>query len=152
MVPREREKGTLRAPGGTVPEALCTLAASGPGPWSGHRERILVYALGVPLSMIWGGCTSFDASDKDDTRSVLLGKKFTISLPASEGQSVPRIANEAIARFLGCKPDPSSGLIVYEFQTAGVGETEIHIPKQSAPGLPDFVMTVKVVLGGTPFY
>jgi hypothetical protein len=106
----------------------------------------------VLFGTLLSGCTSFDTSDAGDTRSVLMGKKFTISVPVAEGQNTPRIDNEAIARFLGCKPDPSSGMNIYEFQTTGLGETEIHIPKGSPSTAPEFVMKVRVILGGQPFY
>jgi hypothetical protein len=109
--------------------------------------------------VVWGllflaGCTTFDSTDDGDNKKILLGKTFTISLPASEEKRTPAFVKEAIIQYRECRRDPSTGMDVFEFKAVGLGETEIRIPKgpslSSTPEA-DFVLTARVVLAGSPY-
>jgi hypothetical protein len=107
-------------------------------PWS--RTAILAVCLAA-------GCTSFDHDNNGTSRRVLLGKQFTITMPASEQPTHPQIDDPRVALFLEHSVEDGTGKNVYTFKATQVGETEIHIAHTD--GSPDFVMTIVVVLGGT---
>jgi hypothetical protein len=107
---------------------------------------------GVLVILLLSGCTSFDASDLGDTKEVLLGKEFRISLPGSSGERIPQVEKIDIARFERIQRDTSSGMDTFEFRAIGVGETRIKIPAASSSPLPEYAITIKVLLGGSPPY
>jgi hypothetical protein len=107
----------------------------------------------ILFALLVAGCTSFDQSDEGDSKKILLGKTFTIALPAIDEVRRPRIANEGLVRFVGIQRDPSNGIDTFNFKAIGMGETEIFIPKSSAAsGAPEYVFPVNVVIGGSPPY
>ena len=94
------------------------------------------------------GCTSFDHTNHETSRRVLLGKQFTIAMPASEDPVRPQIDDPRVALFLEHSVEEGTGKNVYKFKATQAGETDIHISHGN--GTPDFVMTIVVVLGGSP--
>ncbi len=94
-----------------------------------------------------GGCTSFDHENDGTSRRVLLGKEFTITMPASEEAVHPKIEDLRVACFLEHSQD-AVGKNVYKFKATHAGETEIRIPRSD--GSSEFVMTITVVVGGVP--
>lgn len=108
------------------------------------------HSCGLSLLLAIGlvsGCTSFDHDNDGTSRRVLLGKEFTITMPASDDAVNPRIEDLRIACFLEHSQD-SGGKNVYRFKATQVGETEIRIPRVGHGS--EFVMTITVVLGGIP--
>ncbi|HLY74866.1 MAG TPA: hypothetical protein VKU80_12175 [Planctomycetota bacterium] len=107
----------------------------------------------ILLAVLLAGCTSFDQSDDGDSKHVLLGKNFTITLPALEEARRAQVEKENIVRFVKVQRDSPQGMDTFEFKAIGVGETGIHIPLTitSSEDSKDFVLTIKVVLGGTPY-
>ena len=125
-----------------------------------NRAMTMIRSGAVFLGLLLAGCASFDQSDESDSRNVLLGKSlgvllgrtFTISLPAVAEERTPAVAKESVARYLEIKRDPAAGVDIFQFKAVGVGETEIRISKGStSSGPPDYVFSVKVVLGGSPY-
>jgi|SRR5579862_5721558 len=104
------------------------------------------------LPVLIAGCTSFDQSDDGTSREVLLGKLFTVALPALAQPRAAQVQKENIVRFVVVHRNSPLGMDTFEFKAVGTGETDIHIPKAPTPSEgSDFVLTVKVVLGGTPY-
>jgi len=97
---------------------------------------------------LMAGCTSFDHDNNGTSRRLLLGKQFTITMPASEEPAHPQIDDPRVACFLEQSQEPGTGNNVYKFKATQVGETDIRIPRGN--GAPEFVMTITVVLGGSP--
>jgi hypothetical protein len=93
------------------------------------------------------GCTSFDHDNNGTSRRVLMGKQFTITMPAADQPVSPQIDDPRVAVFLEHSLD-SDRRNVYRFRATQVGETDIHISHGN--GTPEFVMTIEVTLGGTP--
>jgi hypothetical protein len=111
-----------------------------------NRSRLIVFAC------LLAGCTSFDQSDDGNSKHVLLGKTFTITLPALAEARAAQVEKETIVRFVEVRRDSPRGMDTFEFKAIGVGETEIHIPQVLASSeTKDFVLTISVVLGGTPY-
>jgi hypothetical protein len=105
------------------------------------------------LILLLAGCVSFDQADDGDSKQVLLGKTFTITLPAMAEERRAQVEKEDIVRFLKVERDSPRGMDTFEFKAIGVGGTGIHIPLlvSSSEESKDFVLTIKVVLGGTPY-
>jgi len=101
---------------------------------------------GIVALCLLAGCTSFDHDNNDTERKVLLGKEFTITMPASEEAVHPTIEDLRIVCFLEHSQD-SGGKNVYRFKATQAGATEIRIPRSNGA---EFMMTIKVVLGGVP--
>ena len=104
----------------------------------------------IPVLVALSACTSFDESDNGDSSKVLLGKTFTVSLPTQLTERIPQIEKSEIVRFLDCRRNTSAGLDIFEFKATGLGESQIHISRDTDPKTPDYVITIKVVLGGSP--
>jgi paraquat-inducible protein B len=107
----------------------------------------------IVLALLLTGCTSFDQSDDGDSKQVLLGKTFTITLPALDEARRAQVEKENIVRFVQVQRGSPQGMDTFEFKAIGVGETGIHIPLviSTSEETKDFVLTIKVVLGGTPY-
>ena len=107
----------------------------------------------IVFTLFLAGCTSFDQSDDGDSKSVLLGKAFTITLPALTETRRAQVDRENIVRFVEVQRDSPRGMDTFEFKAIGVGETAIHIPQtvSSSEETKDFILTIKVVLGGSPY-
>jgi paraquat-inducible protein B len=107
----------------------------------------------IVFTLLLAGCTSFDQSDDGDSKSVLLGKTFTITLPALAEERRPHVEKENFVRFLEVQRDSPRGMDTFEFKAIGVGETAIHIPQtiSSSEETKDFILNLKVVLGGSPY-
>jgi hypothetical protein len=118
-----------------------------------HHPKVSSGSGLIVFILLLAGCTSFDQSDDGDTKHVLLGKTFTIALPTMTEARRAQVGKENIVRFVEVQRDSPRGMDTFDFKAIGVGETEIHIPLtvSSAEDSKEFVLTIKVVLGGTPY-
>src|SRR5579862_7302069 len=107
----------------------------------------------ILCTVLLSGCTSFDQSDDGDSERVLLGKTFTVTLPALEEGRTPLVGKPNIVRFLDVQRDSPRGMDTFNFKAIGVGETDIRVPLtvSSAEDSKQFVLTISVVLGGSPY-
>ena len=107
----------------------------------------------ILYALLLGGCTSFDQSDDGDSKRVLLGKTFTITLPALEEGRKAQVEKPNIVRPVDVERDSPRGMDTFNFKAIGVGETDIRIPLtiSSAEDSKQFVLTIRVVLGGSPY-
>jgi hypothetical protein len=116
---------------------------------SGQQMRLKVWSALLLACAFGSGCTSFDASDDGGSKDVLLGKIFTISLPATPQDRAPEISPESFVRFLAFRRDSNTNQDVFEFKAIKVGEAKIKIPLPSTGAdQRTYVLTVDVVLGG----
>lgn len=106
---------------------------------------------GILGILIFSACTSFDQSDDGGSSKVLIGETFTVTLPSQPAERIPRIEKDDVVTFLAFRKNPSTDEDVFVFKAIGVGESAIHISKGSASQSPDFLITIKVVLGGSPY-
>lgn len=115
-------------------------------PVASTKSSLILFAL------LMTGCTSFDQTDDGNSKEVLLGKTFTISLPSVAEPRESHIAKQSVARFVGSQRVFPGGMETFEFKAIALGETEIRIPLEiQSSESKDFVLTIRVVLGGSPY-
>lgn len=115
------------------------------------RNRTLarsVLAAGLALAAL-SCAASFTEADDGSAERVLIGRDFTVSLPAVERPRLPLVEDERIVHCVGAHLDAGSGREIFDFKAVAAGETVIRIKRSSKSTDPrTFEFTVRVVLGG----